>query len=158
MNEFQTVKKFLVLTEIGLKRFNKRSFKSGEVKRSISSGKDREFGVTVLAGTGRVFQKMLSNSRVMGGDLRSPVVFLAGTGKIGAILRRMMVSGRPRNVLFNAFLQPLECTSYVPTVSAAHKLTVSALHRAKRISVYILAGKGGFCIHRCDKSSFVFLI
>ena len=44
-------------TEIGLKRFDKRSFESGEVERSTSSGKDREFGVTVLAGTGRVLQK-----------------------------------------------------------------------------------------------------
>ena len=44
-------------------------------------GKDREFGVTVLAGTGRVFQKMPSNSRVMGDNLRG-AVYLAGNGKI----------------------------------------------------------------------------
>ena len=69
MNEFLTVKKFLVSTEIGLKRSDKRSFKSREVERSTSSEKDKEFGVTVLAGTGRVFQKMLSNSRVMGSNL-----------------------------------------------------------------------------------------
>ena len=50
MNEFQTVKKFLVLTEIGLKRFDKHSFNGGEVERSTSLGKDKEFGVTVLAG------------------------------------------------------------------------------------------------------------
>ena len=31
------------------------------------------------------------------------------------------------------------------------------LHRAKRIPVYVLAGKGGFSIHVCDKSSFVLL-
>ena len=54
---FKTVKKFFVSTEIGLKRFDKCSFKSGEAERSTSSGKDREFGVTVLAGTVRVFQK-----------------------------------------------------------------------------------------------------
>ena len=41
-------------TEIGLKRFDKHSFKSGEVERSTSLDKDREFGVAVLAGTGRV--------------------------------------------------------------------------------------------------------
>ena len=76
-------------TEIGLKRFDKRNFKSGEVERNMSSGKNREFGV--LAGTGRVFQKMLSNSRVMASDLRS-AVFLAGTEKIRAIFRRMRVS------------------------------------------------------------------
>ena len=35
------------------------------MERSTSSGKDREFGVTVLAGTEMVFQKILSNSRVM---------------------------------------------------------------------------------------------
>ena len=81
MNEFKTVKKFLVSTESRIKRFDKRSFKSGEVKRSTSSGKDREFGVTVLAGTGRVFQKMLSNGRSMFNDLRS-AVFLSGTGKL----------------------------------------------------------------------------
>ena len=40
MNEFSTVKKFLVSTEIRLKRFDKRSFKSGEMERSTSSGKD----------------------------------------------------------------------------------------------------------------------
>ena len=76
-------------TEIGLKRFDKRNFKSGEVERNTSSGKDREFGVIVLAGTGRVFQKMLSNSRVMASDLRS-AVFLAGTEKVRAILRGMI--------------------------------------------------------------------
>ena len=64
--------------------------------------------VCLLAGTGRVFQKTLSNSRVMGDDLRS-AVFLAGTGKIGAILGRMMVSDQPGNVLLYAFLQPLGC-------------------------------------------------
>ena len=86
-----------------LKRFDKRSFKSGEVEKSTSSGRDIEFGVTVLAGTGRVFQKMLSNSRVMGNDLRS-AVFLAGTGKIRAMLRRMMVSDQPRNMLLKVFI------------------------------------------------------
>ena len=114
-------KKLLVSTEIGLKRFDKRSFKSGEVERSTSSGKDREFGVAVLASTGRVFQKMLSNSRVMGGDLRS-AVFLASTGKIRAILRRTMVSNRPGKMLLNAFLQPLGCTSYIPTIAVTHRL------------------------------------
>ena len=64
MNVFWTVKKFLVPTEIGLKRFDKSGFKSGEVERSTSSGKDREFDVTDLAGTERVFQKMLSYSRI----------------------------------------------------------------------------------------------
>ena len=81
MNEFETVKKFLVSTEIGLKRFDKCSFKSREVERSTSSGKDREFGVTVLAGTARVFQEMLSNNRVMGGDLRS-AAFLAAQERL----------------------------------------------------------------------------
>ena len=84
MNEFLTVKKFFVSTEIRLKRFDKPSFKNGDVERSTSSGKDKEFGVTLLAGTGRVFQEMLANSRVMGDNLRS-AVFLAATGKIRAI-------------------------------------------------------------------------
>ena len=34
----------------------------------------------------------------------------------------MMVSDRPGNMLLNAFLQPLGCTSYVPTIAVAHKL------------------------------------
>ena len=70
-------------TEIWLKRFDKRSFKTGEVERSTSSGKDGEFVVTVLAGTERVFQKMLFNSvdAVIGDDLRSTVC-LAGTGNL----------------------------------------------------------------------------
>ena len=110
-----------MLTDIGLKRFDKSSFKSREVEKSTSSSKDREFGVTALAGTRRVFQKMLSNSRVMVGDLRI-AVFLAGTEKFRGIVRRMMVSDRPGNMLLNAFLQPLGCTSYVPTITVAHKL------------------------------------
>ena len=57
----------------------------------------------------------------MGGDLRS-AVFLAGTGKIRAILRRIVVSDLPGNMLFNALLQPLGCTSYVPTIAVVHKL------------------------------------
>ena len=52
-------------------------------KKLTSSGNDRKFGVTVLAGTGSVFQKMLSNSRVMGDNLRGAIC-LAGTGKIRA--------------------------------------------------------------------------
>ena len=62
-------------TEIGLKRFDKRSFKSGEVEDA--TGKDREFGVTILAGTGRVFRKMLFHSKGMGDDLRSAVFLQA---------------------------------------------------------------------------------
>ena len=89
--------------------------------RSTFSGKDREFGVVVLAGIERVFQKMLPNSRVMGNNLRS-VVFFTGTGKIRAILERMMVSDRPGNMLLNAFLQPLKCTFYIPTIPVAHNL------------------------------------
>ena len=57
----------------------------------------------------------------MGDDLKS-VVCLAGMERIRAILKRMMISDRPVNVLFNAFLQPLGCTSYVPTISVALKL------------------------------------
>ena len=110
MNGFQTIKKLLVLIEIELKTFDKQSFKSGEVERSTSSGKDREFGVTVLAGTGRILQKMLSNSRVMGGDLRS-VVFLAGMRNFRLIFRRMMVFDQTGNMLLDAFLQPLGSTS-----------------------------------------------
>ena len=49
---------------------------------------------------------MLSNSKVMGGDLRS-AVFFAVAGNIGAILKRMMVFDRPGNMLLNAFLQTL---------------------------------------------------
>ena len=112
---------FKLSTEIGLKSFDKRSFKSREVEKSTSSGKNRKFGVTVLPDTGRVFQEMLSNSKVIGSDLRS-AVFLAGTGKIRAILRRIMVSDRPGNMLFNAFLQSLGCTSYVSAITVAHKL------------------------------------
>ena len=33
-----------------------------------------------------------------------------------------MVSNRPGNMLLNAFLQHLECASYVPTIAVAHKL------------------------------------
>ena len=109
----------MLTRSIRLKKFDKSSFKSGKVERSMSSGKDREFGVTVLAGTGRVFQKMLFNSRVMGNDLRS-AVFLAGTDKIRAILGRMMVSDRLGNMLFNVFLLTLRCTSYVPTIAVVH--------------------------------------
>ena len=91
------------------------------MERSISSGKDRKFGVTMLAGKGKVFQKMLSNSRVMENNLRSAVC-LVGTGKIRVVLERMMVSDRPENMLLNAFLQPLECMCYILTITVAHKL------------------------------------
>ena len=91
------------------------------MERITFSSKNREFDITVLAGTSWVFQKMLSNSRVMGNDLRS-AVFLAGTGKIRAILGIIMVSDQPGNVLLNAFLQPLGCTSYMSTIAVVHKL------------------------------------
>ena len=57
----------------------------------------------------------------MDNDLRSAAC-LAGTGKIRAVLERMMVSDRPENVLLNAFLHPLGYTFYVPTIAVAHKL------------------------------------
>ena len=50
---------------------------------------------------------MVSNSRVMGNDLRS-ALFLAGTGKIRAILGKMLVPDQPGNVLLNAFLHFLD--------------------------------------------------
>ena len=68
-----------------------------------------------------VFQKILSNSSVMGSNLRGAVC-LAGMGETTAVLGRMMVSDRPKNVLRNALLQSFECTSYVPAVAVAHKL------------------------------------
>ena len=46
-----SLKKFLVPRWINLKRFDKNIFKSGKMVRSASSGKDKEFGVTVLAQT-----------------------------------------------------------------------------------------------------------
>ena len=93
------------------------------MERNTSTSKNREFGVTVLAGTGKVFQKILSNSRVMGNNLRGAVC-LSGTGIIRAILGRMMISDRPGNVLLNAFLQPLIYTFYVPTIAVAQKLII----------------------------------
>ena len=87
----------------------------------MSLGKDKAFGVTVLAGTGRVFQKTLSNCRIMSNNLRGAVRF-AGTGKIRTVLGEVMVPDWPGNVLLNAFLQHLRCTPYVPTVAVAHKL------------------------------------
>ena len=86
------------------------------MKRCTSSGKNREFGVTVSLGIGRVFLKMLSNSRVMSDNLRSAVCF-SDTGKIRAVLKRMIIPDRPGNALLNAFMQSLECTSDVPTVA-----------------------------------------
>ena len=93
------------------------------MERNTSTSKNREFGVTVWAGTRRVFQMILSNSKVMGNNLRSAVC-LSGTGIIRAILGRMMVSDRHGNVLLNAFLQTLECTSYVPIIAVAQKLII----------------------------------
>ena len=72
------------------------------------STKYKEFGITVFTGTGRVLQNM-SNSRVVGDNLRG-AVYLAGMGKIRAVLKSMMVPDRPKNVLLNAFLQP--CPMY----------------------------------------------
>ena len=76
-----------------LKRFNRSSFNSEMVERSTSMSKDKEFGVTVLAGTEKVFQKMLCHSRVMGNNLRDSVC-LTGTGKIRAVLGRVIVSNQ----------------------------------------------------------------
>ena len=67
------------------------------MEKSTSSGKDKEFGVTL------VLQKVLSNIRVMDNKLRRAVC-LAGTGKIRAVLKRMRVSDRPGNKLLNTFL------------------------------------------------------
>ena len=61
------------------------------MEKSMSLGKDREFGVTVLTGTERVVQKMLFNSRDMGNNLRSAIC-LAGMGKIRVVLGRVMIS------------------------------------------------------------------
>ena len=82
------------------------------MERSTSSGKYKEFDITVLVGTGRVFQNMLSNSRVMGDNLRGAVC-LAGTGKIRAVLKRMMVSDRPENALaiFGMYALRTDCRS-----------------------------------------------
>ena len=61
------------------------------MERSMFLGKDREFGVIVLAGTEKVFQKMLSNNRVTSNGLRGAVC-LAGIRKVKAVLGRMTIS------------------------------------------------------------------
>ena len=70
-----------------MKRFDNSSFKSKQMEKSVALGKEKEFGITVSAGTGRVWQKILSNSRVMSDNLKGDVC-LAGTGKVRAILKR----------------------------------------------------------------------
>ena len=57
----------------------------------------------------------------MGNNLRS-VVCITGTRRISRVLRKIIFSNRPENVWCNTFLQPLGCTSYVPTVAVEHKL------------------------------------
>ena len=116
-----------------------------KMERSTFSGNDREFGVTVLAGTRRVFQKMLSNSRIMDDDLRS-AIFLTSTGKIRAILGRMMVSDQPGNMLLNTFLQTLECTSYVPTIAVAHKLINNIILVMGSKTYILVAGRRGLVV------------
>ena len=56
----------------------------------------------------------------MGSNLRD-VVCLSVSGKVRTVLGRMMVSDQPGNVLLNAFMQPLKCTSYAPSIALAHK-------------------------------------
>ena len=55
-----------------------------------------------MAGTVKVFQKMLSGSRVMVNNLVGAVC-LAGTRKIRAVLRRMMVSESSNTFSSNTF-------------------------------------------------------
>ena len=112
INEFYTVKNFLCRQRLGRKDLINVASRPERWKEVRPRARIENLVVTVLAGTGRVFQKMLSNSRVMCGDLRS-ATFLAGTGKIRAILKRTMVSYRPENMLLTAFLKTLGCTSYV---------------------------------------------
>ena len=82
---------------------------------------------------------MLSNSRVLDNSLRG-VVCLAGTVKVSAVMKKIMVSDRPGNVLLNAFLQTLGCTTYVPNVTVAHKLFFDIVVVMGRL--YILFGCG----------------
>ena len=46
------------------------------MERNTSMSKDKEFGVTVLVGTEKVFQKMLCHSRDMGNNLRGSVQYV----------------------------------------------------------------------------------
>ena len=57
------------------------------MKRITALDKDREFGVTVLAGSGRGLQKILSNSRFINNNLKGSACF-AGKQKIKAVLRK----------------------------------------------------------------------
>ena len=112
INEFYTVKNSLCRQRLGRKDLINVASRPERWKEVRPRAGIENLVVTVLAGTGRVFQKMLSNSRVMCGDLKS-AAFLAGTVKIRAILKRTIVSDQPGNMLLTAFLQPLGCTSYV---------------------------------------------
>ena len=104
-----------------LKRFYKTCFESRKVE-SMSLGKGREFGVTVLAGTERVFQKMLSNSKIICNKLRG-VVCLAGTRKIRVIFGKRIVPDWERIAQCTlAIFGMYDYTSYVPTITLAHKL------------------------------------
>ena len=67
------------------------------------------------------------------------------------------ISNQARSNFVDVGLKPAARADKHSSVNqCSHKIDFS-LHGAKKIPVYVLAVKDGFSIHRCDKSSFVFL-
>ena len=70
---------------------------------------------------------------------------------------RALISNKDRSNFVELCLKPAARADKQSSVNqCSHKIDF-LLHRAKGIPVYVLASKGGFSIHRCDKSSFVLL-
>ena len=70
---------------------------------------------------------------------------------------RAPISNQDRSNFVELGLKPAARADKRSSVNqCSYKIDFSHL-RAKRIPVYVLAGKGDFSIHRCDKFSFVLL-
>ena len=61
--KFSKSRRFFLLTQKGIERFNESRFKSRKVKGRATSSENRKFFVAVMKGTLGVVKKMLTNGR-----------------------------------------------------------------------------------------------
>ena len=70
---------------------------------------------------------------------------------------RVPINEQDRSNFVELGLKPAaRADKYSSLNQCSHKIDF-LLHRAKKIPVYVMAGKGGLSVHRCDKSTFVLL-
>ena len=92
------------------------------MKECASTCNDNKAVIGVVGCASWIVGQVLSNSRIVHYVRNVQVIAFAAAGKVGSVLRWLLVSDVFRHMLFDPLFQPLGCATYVPTITVAQEL------------------------------------